>query len=137
MRAGQGRVRIREGGFSLVELIIGVTLIFIVSGIAFQAYRGYLDTSRDSALRHKAEELRLFQGNYRVDNGTYLAGDYVPGGVNDFVAAGYRPQNDRSGISLEVEAGACGTIADCYKVTAENAEGRRYIWDNGAESWEN
>lgn len=137
MIAAEIRVRTRAGGFSLVEMMITVTLIFIVSGIAFQAYQGYLDTSRDSALRQKAEEFRMFQGNFRVDNGTYLAGEYVPGGVNDFVAAGYRPQNDRSGISLEVEAGACGTIADCYKVTAENAEGRRFIWDNGAESWEN
>ncbi len=126
-----------QSGVTLVELMIAVAVMFILTAVAVPLYQGYLSNTRDAALRQKVEAFRMFQNDYRIDNGTYLAGEYVPGGSNDFAALGYRVEDDASGITLEVEAGSCGTIADCYKVTAENAEGRRYIWDNGAETWEN
>ena len=124
-----------QSGVTLVEMMVAVAIIFIFAAIAIPTYQGYLSHSRDNLLRGTVENFGLFQTNFRFENGTFLAGEYEPGGDNDFAAMGYVVPQDTSGISLRVEAGACGDIARCYKVTATNEDGRRYIRDGANELW--
>lgn len=124
-----------SAGFSLVEMMIAVAVLFIISGIAISAYSGYTQTAREQTLMAKVEAFRMFQDNWRIDNGSYLEGDYVPDGTNDFEAMGYRIAGDRDGISLNVEACDGGAIEACYKVTATDSNGNVLVWQNGAYTW--
>lgn len=124
-----------SSGFSLVEMMIAVAVIFIVSGIAVQAYQGYLENVRQQALMSRVEAFRMFQDNWRIDNGTYVAGNYVPGGTNDFATIGYRVPDDDDGIAFRVEACDGGTIDECYKVAATNERGDTLVWQRGAYTW--
>lgn len=124
-----------NAGFSLVEMMIAVAVLFIVSGIAISLYSGYTQTARQQTLMAKVEAFRMFQDNWQIDNETYVAGDYVPGGTNDFDAMGYRIAGDRDGISLNVEACDGGAIETCYKVTATDRDGNVLVWQNGAYTW--
>lgn len=128
--------RARSSGFTLVEMMIAVAVIFIVSGIAMQAYEGYIQNVRQQALMSRVEAFRMFQDNWRIDNGTYVAGSYTAGGTNDFAAIGYRVPDDDDAISFRVQACDGGNISNCYKVTATNDRGDTLVWQRGNYSWE-
>lgn len=127
-----------QRGVTLIELMAAVAILAVIAAIAVPAYQNYLRTGVDAALKDKATKLRLFEENYRIDNGTYLAGTYNPvTNVNTLIDTGYRVSGDAGDIVLTVTAGNCGDIANCFRVTAEDGTTRRYIWNNGTETWEN
>ena len=72
--------RSRNAGYTLVELIITVGIIGLLAGIAIPSYNGYLEVSKRGAAVQNAEQLAIFLDNYFYENGTYIAGNYVPGG---------------------------------------------------------
>lgn len=125
----------RAGGFSLIEMMITVVVLFLIGSIAIPAYTGYMDTSRRQAVVTTIEQFTMFQDNFRIDNGTYVAGTYAPGGVNTFDATlGYRTSNENNRVSFTVAAGSCGNIANCYRVTATDGEVTG-TWDSVARTW--
>jgi type IV pilus assembly protein PilE len=128
---GRGWQMRRVSGFTLVEILIALTLTAIIAGIAVSAYRGYLETAELGVLRQRVDALVMFQENYRIDNGTYFEGEYVSGGVNDFVDIGYRVTDDDDGISMLVANCASGDISECFSVTATTRSGQVLRWDNG------
>lgn len=127
-----------QRGFTVVELMVTLVVVFIVAGIGFSAYGGYAKTSKMQVIMAKVEQFRMFQDNFRIDNGRYVEGSYsgatgfVP--VNPADNLGYVIADDKDGISFEVEAGACGNIANCYRVVATdgNVTG---TWENNAWTW--
>jgi hypothetical protein len=83
-------------------------------------------------MQQAVRNLTPFQENYRIDNGAYLAGSYVPGVKNDFADdLGFRLDADHSQISLVVTACDGGNLNDCYKVTAQNADGEVVVYNDG------
>lgn len=126
----------RQRGFTVVELMVAVAVIFLLAAIAIPSYQRYLQTARESALLSKVDSFRMYIDNYRIDNGTYMEGTYDPGaGVNDFAGPmGFRVDNDDSGIAFTVEPGACGNIANCYQVVAVDQHGNRLTWR--PDGWE-
>lgn len=125
-----------QRGVTLIELMIATAVLFIVAGLAASVYRDYLSTVRQEALMTRVEGFRMFQDNWRIDNGTFAAGTYESGGTNDFAGIGYRVPGDNDGITMEVDACDGGTIAECYKVTATNGQGDTLVWQRGAYTWE-
>lgn len=122
----------RQHGLSLVELMVALALMVLVSSIAIPAYQDYIATSRITVMHQAIQNLMPFQENYRIDNGAYLAGSYVPGVTNDFEdTLGFRMDGDHSQISLEVAACDGGTLNDCYKVTAMNQVGETVVYNDG------
>lgn len=121
----------KQAGVTLVELLIAMVIFMAMASVAVVSYRGYLETAELAAMHQRIDALVIFEENYRVDNGTYLAGSYVPGGVNDFLAMGYSVREDDDDIRLDVDACAGGDIADCFRVTASNASGTTVVWNDG------
>jgi Tfp pilus assembly protein PilE len=126
---------VRQAGVTLVEMMVAVAMMFLIAAIAIPAYRGYLETARQEVLVARVEAFRIFQENYRVDEGEYRAGTYISGVQNDFAVIGYQVPNDDDGLTMVVAACDGGTIAECYKVTATNSQGETAIWQDGAYTW--
>lgn len=108
-----------QQGYTLTELIITVGLIGILSGIAIPAYNGYMKVSKHGTTMQNAEQLALFLDNYFYENGTYIAGTYMPGG--DVItlpnALGWRPDGDKDSFSYNIAPCGGGNINECYTIT--------------------
>jgi prepilin-type N-terminal cleavage/methylation domain-containing protein len=63
--------RLRQGGFTLIELMIVVTVIGILSALAIPAYRGYLQQSRMSEAKPYMLDIASKMRSYKVRNGVY------------------------------------------------------------------
>lgn len=108
-----------QQGYTLTELIITVGLIGILAGIAIPAYTNYMKVSKHGTTMQNAEQLALFLDNYFYENGTYIAGTYMPGG--DVItlpnALGWRPDGDKDAFSYNIAACGGGNINECYTIT--------------------
>lgn len=127
----------RQNGFTLVELMVAVAVLFVIAALAIPAYRDYIGTAQRGAMVERINGLRPFIENARIDADVpaYPSGTYVSGGANDFLTIGYRMPDDNDGITMVVAAGACGTLATCYKITATNAEGVVGVYEDGTVTW--
>jgi len=108
-----------QHGYTLVELMIVVAILTILAGIAIPLYNNYINEAHLQAVRHNAEPLRLALEDYFLDNQTYVAGSWVPGGSTTLEsgALGWRPDGDANKYQYSVAALSGGTIADGYVLT--------------------
>lgn len=108
----------RTRGYTLVELMITLGVIGVLAAIAVPAYQGYISSGKTGTGKANARTLAGFLETYFYENDTYLAGEYVPGGVDTLTAAlDWRPEGDQDKFKYKVEACGTGTIAQCYKIT--------------------
>jgi prepilin-type N-terminal cleavage/methylation domain-containing protein len=63
----------RAGGFSLLEMMMVVTLILIVASIATPIYRTAVVRAREAVLADHVYNLRYLIDRFTVDNGRGLA----------------------------------------------------------------
>lgn len=62
-----------QTGFTLVELIIVVSIISILASIAIPSYNGYVETSKRSDAQASLMALAIAQEKYRASNPNYTA----------------------------------------------------------------
>ena len=72
-----------EGGFTLIELIIVMTIIGLLTAIAIPSYLNSVRKAREAALREDLHTMRQAIDSYTVDK------DQDPQGLEDLVQAGY------------------------------------------------
>ena len=75
--------RRREGGFTLVELLIVISLISILAAMGLVQYRNSVLSSREAVLRTDLFRMRDAIDQYYADKSSY------PAGLQDLVSAGY------------------------------------------------
>lgn len=73
----------REGGFTLVELMVVMMVIAILTAIAVPAYTTYIRNAKEAALREDLHELRGAIDSYTVDK------QKAPQSLDDLVQSGY------------------------------------------------
>lgn len=114
-----------QSGMTMIELIVAMAVLFLLAAVSIPFYRDYMMTARKERIVETVRTFTMFEKNYYLDNQTYAAGEYKPGGVaNTFPASmGFRMSNDQDQVSFLVEAGSCGDIADCYRVIATDVGG--------------
>lgn len=77
------RVRVRQDGWTLIELTIVISLISILATIALVGYRNALTRAREAVLREDLFRMRDAIDQFHADQGEY------PAGLDDLVSAGY------------------------------------------------
>jgi general secretion pathway protein G len=76
-------MRARQLGFTLLELIVVLTLIGLLVGIALPAYRDATQRAKEATLREDLARMRGAIDEYHTDKGEY------PPALQDLVTSGY------------------------------------------------
>jgi len=109
----------REHGFTLIELMVVVAILAILTAVAIPLYTDYIDTAEEGVLTQNVSTMRVFQEDYRLREGTYLAGQWDPNGTQDLEATlGWSPNQDGEDVTYTVS----GADANGYTVTATDGD---------------
>lgn len=98
----------RRKGFTIIELLVVLAAIGLLLSIAAPRYVQHLDHTRDLALRHDLQAMRLAIDQFHADQGRY------PGALDELVARRYLralpvdPVTGRSDTWVPVQAPAQG-----------------------------
>lgn len=78
------RTRLRDTrGFTLIELVVVMSLIILLATIGLTAYRSSVQRGKEAVLREDLFRMRDAIDQYYADKGKY------PGDLSELVAAGY------------------------------------------------
>jgi len=58
-------------GFTMVELMIALAIIFTIAAIAIPVYRGYIAEGYYGVMRTNMHDMRIMIEDFRLDNGNY------------------------------------------------------------------
>ena len=102
----------RQHGFTLMEVMIVVVIIGILSGVAFPAYKAYVDRAKRSEGKAFLMEIAARQERYYFDNNSY---------ASDARNLGYSsktPKSDENHYTLTdpIAVGGSGSITTSYKL---------------------
>jgi general secretion pathway protein G len=80
---GQRKFAVFEAGFTLIELMIVITIILILIGMAVPRYERIVQHSKEAVLKHNLGTLRDIIDQYTLDK------QAAPQSVEDLAQAGY------------------------------------------------
>jgi len=123
----------KKSGFSLIELLVVISIIAILVAISVASYTKVRQNARDSRRRVDLENVRQALVMYRSDNGCYpggddfsammgiLSGDYWSGAAPEDPSPGGVYVYDSSGTSACISVGN-GALSFTLRGTLENGE---------------
>ena len=82
-RGGSARLRTRGAGFSLLELLVVITIILILMGVAMARYERSVQRSREAALKQDLFVMRNAIQQYTLDK------EAAPSSLDDLVSSKY------------------------------------------------
>ncbi len=120
----------KNGGFTLVELLVVLTLVAILASLVAPVVSGAIARAKESALKENLFILRKAIDDYYADQGDY------PSGLNQLVEKRYirklpvDPLTDRSDSWIEVRSeddGKQGGVIDVHSGSEEkSSDGAAY-----------
>ena len=61
-------------GYTLIEVMIALTILAIITAIAIPAYRGYISTAREAEGHNNLAALQMAEEEFFLENNAYFAG---------------------------------------------------------------
>ena len=107
---GTRRCRSAARGFTLIELVIAVTIVGILATVAYPSFMNQVRKARRSDAMDFASRIQQLQERYRVNNTSYAASIAALGLASGASSSGY--------YTLTSAAGAGGAAGSAYTVTA-------------------
>ena len=93
----------RSRGFSLIELMVTIAVVFVLVAIAVPSYREYIRESTIATATANANTLRVPLEDYRLDNGTYIvAGDTSYTEAELLTNFDWSPEGDKNAYTYAV-----------------------------------
>ncbi|MFW6366357.1 MAG: type II secretion system major pseudopilin GspG [Spirochaetota bacterium] len=141
----------QNDGFSLMELMIAITIMSILSIFAFQSYQGITQKAKTAKTKQILSTLSTTLDRYNLDNGMYpsteqglqalleepttepLPDNYNPGG---YIRGGKVPKDGWGNDIYYANPGADGNDYDLKSYGADKKEGGEgydadiSVWDN-------
>lgn len=103
----------RQGGFTLIELMIAMVILAILAGVALSAYQNHMAQARRADATTMLTQLATSQAQHFLDNKSYAASLTALG----FPSATANTENGYYVISIAAATGSCA-IATCYLLQA-------------------
>lgn len=91
------RAGVMQSGFTLMELMIVITIILILIGMAAQNYQKSVLRAREATLHHDLQVIRQAIDNYTLDK------QAAPQSLEDIVQAGYLRQVPKDPITDQTD----------------------------------
>lgn len=79
----------QQRGFSLIELVVVMSIIVLLSGVGFVSYTNANKASRDAKRKSDIEQIRAALEMYRTEEGSY------PSTLGQLGSSGYLPNYER------------------------------------------
>ena len=105
----------KQSGFTLIELMIVVTIMAILLVFAVPSYQGYLRDSAEGVIVSNIHSMEMFQEDVLMRTGAYATGLADIAAIT--AATGWDPRNS-DGVLYAVAANG-----DSYDVTATHPDG--------------
>jgi len=118
MLVAKSKQKQMQAGFTLIELMIVITIISIIASIALPAYQDYLKRGKAAEATSILADLRIKLEQYYQDNRTYVGGQCAP--VNGDKYFSY---------SCSVAASATAYTLKAQGVAGEGMSGFEYTVD--------
>lgn len=96
-RAIQSRTSRKQGGFTLVELLIVIAVIAVLTAIALPAYNSFIQRAKETAVISYLTNVKKAQETYRLED----AANLYSGSFDDLETTGFL--NDSSGAASRLE----------------------------------
>ena len=109
----------RSQGYTMIELMITVTILSILLVIGVPAYQNYIDTAEEAVLVNNVATIEMFQEDFFLRNGNYSVGLANIAAIE--ASIGWEPQSE-DGITYAIADGPSGDATD-YNVTAVDPDG--------------
>ena len=106
-------------GYTMIELMITVTILAILLVIGVPAYQNYIETSQEAVLVNNIASIEMFQEDFFLRNGNYSVGLADIAAIE--AAIGWEPQAS-DGVTYSIADGPSGDASD-YAVTATHPDG--------------
>lgn len=101
-----------KGGFTLIELVIVMSIISILAMVAVPNYHNYRQSARDAAIKTLLAEIGSLQREYASEKGTYLACPLNPPSADGkwqntgpWKELDFKPMQDLFSYQFKVDAG--------------------------------
>jgi len=65
----------RQAGYTLIEVMVALTILAIIASIAIPAYRGYISTARETEGHNNLAAIQMAQEEYFLENNSYFVGN--------------------------------------------------------------
>lgn len=106
--------KLATAGFSLMEMLVAVTIIGILAAFALPAYNDYITTSEEASLTASMVTMEVFQEDFRLRTGGYAVNLADKAAI--LGAIDWDPRDDNTYV-------IANTAATFYRVTATSPSG--------------
>ncbi len=133
-------IRRGQKGFTLIELIVAVTIVGILAAIALPSYRAYLVRSARSAAQQDLMELATLQEKIYLNSNAYtssVTAAYTGNATGGLGRTSGATKDGKYSLSLSVGSGSATFVLTAAPVagTQQEGDGSLSISESGQRLW--